>query len=66
MINKQQALEELKAWCEKFGASISAGEHNSSVYIEDKSSYIMVGKECIDADTIQTELNRMKDDEANN
>lgn len=64
MTNKQQALEELKAWCEKWGADIHPLKNGLFINADD-FLFVQKGVSMINADTIQTELNRMKDDGPN-
>lgn len=61
MTNKQQALEELAAWCEKFDIEIASNEYGIVIQTGDQT-LLHTGHIVMDGD-IQTELNRMKDDE---
>ena len=60
MTSKQQALEELKAWCEKFNIEIASTSGDIVIQIGDQT-LLHTGCIVMDSD-IQTELNRMKDD----
>ena len=61
MTNKQQALEELMAWCEKFDIEIASNEYGIVIQTGDQTLF-HAGRIVMHSD-IQTELNRMKEDE---
>lgn len=61
MTNKQQALQELMAWCDKFNTEIASNEHGIVIQIGDET-LLHTGHIVMQSD-IQTELNRMKNDD---
>lgn len=56
---KQQALEELKEWCEKFDIDMWDDGDGIGVYIGQDCHLLSI--KTITADNIQTELNRMRE-----
>lgn len=62
MTNKQQALEELMAWCHKYDADIHPLKNGLFINADD-FLFVQKGVSMINSNTILEELNRMKNDE---
>jgi hypothetical protein len=60
--NKQQALQELMEWCEKYDTDIHPLKNGLFINADD-FLFVPKGVSIINADTLQAELNRMKQDD---